>query len=182
MHILLGVPSQLIADYDADFFIPLENKHIPDGAEGLLKFNDTMCSEGSNLLNRLGGFPGATANTVAYKITCKVEAPQLLDIAPCPLPAPDKPNTFTDGNLDGNDTSFTCGGYGAWFRGRDQADISDQELIFASTAEGPQGHRSAGSAIAGSSYGTFSSSSRQELAAMIVSIPRPNATHIASDS
>ena len=75
MHILLGVPSQLIADYDTDFFTPLANMHIPDGAEGLLKFLDTMGSEGSNLLNRLGGFPGATANTVAYKITCKVEAP-----------------------------------------------------------------------------------------------------------
>ena len=92
MHILLGAPSQLIADNEADFFMPLENKHIPDGAEGLLKFTDTMGSEGLNLLQRLGGFPGATANTVAYKITCRVEAPQLLDIAPCTDPVPVKPN------------------------------------------------------------------------------------------
>ena len=51
MHILLGVPSQLIADYDTDFFRPLENAHIPDGAGGLLKVSDTMGSEGSNLLS-----------------------------------------------------------------------------------------------------------------------------------
>ena len=111
MHILLGVPSQLIADYDTDFFIPLENKHIPDGAEGLLKFSDTMGSEGFSLPSKAGGFPGATAYTVAYRITCRVEGPPMLDIAPCPHPAPDKANIFTDGSLDGNGTSFTCAGF-----------------------------------------------------------------------
>ena len=162
--------------------MPLENTHIPDGADGLLKFSDTMGSEGSNLLIGPGGFSGATANTVAHKITCRVDAPTLIDIAPCPQHAPNKPNVFTDGSLEGNTTSFTCGGFGAWSRGRDQEDITAQELLLASRAEVPAGHRHAGSAIAGSSYETFSSSTRQEISAMIVSIPRPNATHIASDS
>ena len=72
MHILLGVPSQLIADYDADSFHPVGDRHIPNGVDGLLKFNDTLGSEGYNLLSRIGGFAGATANTVAYRITCRV--------------------------------------------------------------------------------------------------------------
>ena len=62
--------------------------HIPNGVDGLLKFNDTLGSEGYNLLNRIGGFAGATANIVAYRITCRVEGPPKLDIAPCPHLAP----------------------------------------------------------------------------------------------
>ena len=56
------------------------------------------------------------------------------------------------------------------------------ELEYATTAELPAIHRAAGVAIAGRSFEPFSSSTRQEISAMLVSIPRPKATHIASDS
>ena len=59
MHILLGIPSQLIPDYDADFFQVLNGHRIHAGADELLKFNGILGAEGFALLQRTAGFEGA---------------------------------------------------------------------------------------------------------------------------
>ena len=176
MHILLGIPSQLIPDYDADFYQVLNGHRIPEGTDELLKFNGILGDDGYALLQRSAGFRGATANTVAYTFTCRTEEPIQLTVDPCRDDAPEKPNAFTDGALQGNGSSFPSGGYGAWFRGRNAEDIHQNELAHASIATLPDIHKSAGTAIAGCMFEPFSSSTRQEILAILVSIPRRHAT------
>ncbi len=112
-HILLGIPSQLIPEYDSDFYQVLNGHRIPEGADKLLKFNDTLGGDGLALLQRSAGFEGATANTVAYAFICTSEEPHRLAVEPCDEQAPDEPDTFTDGALHGNGSAFPSGGCGA---------------------------------------------------------------------
>ena len=173
VHILLGIPAQLIPEYDADFYQVLNGHRIPEGADELLKFNTTLGEDGQALLRRSAGFEGATANTVAYTFTCSTDEPIRLAVESRAQHAPEEPDTFSDGALHGNRTAFPSGGFGAWFKGRGAEDILHNELVLALIAFLPEVHMLAGVAIAGCSFEPFSSSTRQESSAMIVSIPRP---------
>ena len=118
VHILLGIPSQLIAEYDADFYEVLNGNRIPEGAHKLLKFNDTLGGDGHALLRRSAGFEGATANTVAYTFTCSTEEPIRLTVEPCAEQAPNEHDMFTDGALYGNGSAFPSGGLWSMAQGQ----------------------------------------------------------------
>ena len=49
-HILPGIPSQLPADFNWDFFLPRGGLVLPEGLDGLLHFQGLLESEGFNLL------------------------------------------------------------------------------------------------------------------------------------
>ena len=74
-HILLGIPSQLPADYNWDFFAPLSGLVLPERVDDLLHFQGTLESDGYNLLQNYAGFEGSTANTLSYLITSSPDEP-----------------------------------------------------------------------------------------------------------
>ena len=69
-----------------------------------------------------------------------------------------------------------------WHLHRAVEDVTEEELDYAKVLDVGGIHSAAGSALAGASFKSFSSSTRKEIAAILLGMLRPCSLHLAVDN
>ena len=119
---------------------------------------------------------------MAHSLSCHCELLPFVNVVPIWELAPSQPNIWTDGSLSTNRPCYAHGGYGIWHPDRHLIDVAINELSFAHVVDVGSIHGSTGVALAGAMLEPFSSSTRNEIAAMIVAVSANGAVHIGTDS
>jgi len=178
----MGLPPQMDEEEKNELISPLPGCCIHNGDEGLLTYGKPMQREGWDFFNCLDRFPGITAIRLAHSLTCHCTPPPFHNVVPIWELAPSQPNAWTDGSLSGNRPCYAHGGYGIWHPDRYRTDVGTNELCFAHVVDVGSIHGSQGVALAGTLLEPFSSSTRNEIAAMLVAISASGPVHIGTDS
>ena len=182
LHVLMGLPPHLEAEETTQLVTPLPGCHISDGVDGLLTFPTAMERDGWDVFFQLERFPGITATRLAHSLSCHCDSPPYVNVVPICELAPAQHNAWTDGSLTANRSCYAQGGYGIWHPERYKTEIAINELQFGHIVDVGSIHGASGVALAGTLLEPFSSSTRNEVAAMIVAMSAFGPVHIATDS
>ena len=178
----MGLPPHLAAEETAQPVTLLPGCHISEGVDGLLTFPKAMEREGWDFFFQLERFPGITATRLAHSLSSHCDSPPYVNVVPVWELAPAQPNAWTDGSLTANRPCYAQGGFGIWHPERYRTDIAINELQFGHIVDVGGIHGASGVALAGTLLEPFSSSTRNEVAAMVVAISVFGPVHIATDS
>ena len=166
----------------AQLFTPLPGGYIPDGDNGLLSFPNAMERDGWDFFFQLERFPGITAARLAHSLSSHCNPPPFVNVVPIWELAPAQPNAWTDGSLSSNRPCYAQGGYGVWHPDRYYAEVATNELLYGHIVDVGSIHGARGVALAGTLLEPFSSSTRNEIAAMIGAVTAYGPVHIGTDS
>ena len=123
-------------------------------------------------------------NTVelAYHYLAYVGQCPIPRVQPCDQPAPDEPNSWTDGSYKNPGKRLAVGSFGVWHPNRDAADLRPEECDFVTPIPQSIHGQPGGLMLAGILPGVFNSSTRTELAAFIAICSSPHAIHVGIDN